>query len=77
MKANPEKCHLVMNVNTSVTIIKGEHTISNSYFEKQLGVKIDSPLNSTTEGTCYGYNYIIYVHFKKKVTSKCFFKNSI
>ena len=47
MKANPEKCHLLMNVNTSVTIIIGEHTISNSYFEKQLGVKIDSPLNST------------------------------
>ena len=44
MKANPEKCHLSMNVNRPATIKIGEHTISNSYCEKLLGVKIDSQL---------------------------------
>ena len=31
MKANPEKCHLLMNVNRPATIKIGEHAISNSY----------------------------------------------
>ena len=31
MKANPEKCHLLMNVNRLATIKIGEHAISNSY----------------------------------------------
>ena len=45
MKANPEKCRLLMNVIRSATIKIGEHTISNSYCEKLLGVKIDSRFN--------------------------------
>ena len=44
MKANHEKCHLLMNVNRPATIKIGEQTISNSYCEKLLGVKIDSQL---------------------------------
>ena len=31
MKENPEKCHLLMNVNRPATIKIGEHAISNSY----------------------------------------------
>ena len=42
IKAKPEKSHLLMTVNSPATIKIGEHTISNSYFEKLLGVKIDS-----------------------------------
>ena len=42
MKANPEKCHLLMNVNRPATIDIGEHTISNSYCQKLLGIQIDS-----------------------------------
>ena len=42
MKANPEKCHILMNVNGPATIKIGEHTILNSYCDKLLGVKIDS-----------------------------------
>ena len=45
MKANPEKCHLLMNVNRPATIKIGKYTISNGYCEKLLGVKIDSQLN--------------------------------
>ena len=45
MKANPEKCHLLMNVNRPATITTGEHAISNSYCKKLFGVKIDSQLN--------------------------------
>ena len=45
MKASPEKCHLLLEVNRLATIKIGEHTISNSYCEKLLGVKIDSQLN--------------------------------
>ena len=44
MKANPEKCDLLMNVNRSTIIKIGEHTVSNSYPEKLLGVKINSQL---------------------------------
>ena len=33
-----------MNANRPATIKIGEHTISNSYYEKLLGVKIDSQL---------------------------------
>ena len=44
MKANPEKCHLLMNVNKPDTIKIGQHTISNSYCEKRLGIKIDNRL---------------------------------
>ena len=45
MKANPEKCHIIMNVNRPHTIKISGHTISNSYCEKLLGVKIDSQVN--------------------------------
>ena len=37
--------HLLMNVNRPATIKIGEHTISNSYCEKVLGLKIDSQLS--------------------------------
>ena len=42
MKANPEKCHILANVNRPITIKIGEHTISNSYCEKLPGIKINS-----------------------------------
>ena len=42
MKANSEKCHILMNVNGPGTIKRSEHTISNSYCDKLFGVKIDS-----------------------------------
>ena len=45
MKAIPEKCHLLMNVNRPATIKIVEHIISNSYCKKLLGVEIDSQLN--------------------------------
>ena len=45
MKANPEKCHLLMNVNRPVTIKIGERTILISYCEKLFGVKIESQLH--------------------------------
>ena len=38
MKENPEKCHLLMNANRPATIKIGEHTVSNSYCKKLLGV---------------------------------------
>ena len=44
MKANPEKCHILMNVNRPAAIKIGEHTTSNSYCEKLPGVKINSQL---------------------------------
>ena len=43
MKANPEKFHLLMNVNRPATIKIGEQAISNSYCEK-LFIDIDSQL---------------------------------
>ena len=45
MKTNPEKCHLLMNVNTPATIKVGEHSVTNSYCEKSHGGKTDSQLN--------------------------------
>ena len=45
MKTNPEKCHLLMNVNRPATIKIGEQTISNSYCEKLfIDIDIDSQL---------------------------------
>ena len=43
--ANPDICHLLMNLNRSTTIKIGEHTISNSHCEKLVGVKIVSQLS--------------------------------
>ena len=45
IKANLEKCHLLMNINRPAIIKISEHTISNSYCGKLLGVKIDSQLS--------------------------------
>ena len=45
MIANPGKCRLLMYVSWSATIKKGEHTVSNSYYEKFLGANIDSQLD--------------------------------
>ena len=39
MKANPEKCHLLMNANRPATIKVGEHTLSNSHCENCLVFK--------------------------------------
>ena len=44
MKANPEKCRLLINIKRPATIKIGEHTTSNSYCKKLIGVKIDSQL---------------------------------
>ena len=44
IKANPEKYHLLINVNGPATIKIREHTISNSYCQKLLDAKIDSQL---------------------------------
>ena len=45
MKTNPEKCHLLMNVNRPATIKIGEQAISNSYCEKLfIDIDIDSQL---------------------------------
>ena len=45
IQVNPEKCHLLVNANRLATIKIGEHTISNSYFEKLSSVNIDSQFN--------------------------------
>ena len=45
MKTSPKKCHLLINVNRPANIKTGEHTKSNSYRRKVLGLKIDSQLN--------------------------------
>ena len=43
--ANPEKCHILMNVNSLATIEIGEYTLSNSYCKKLFGAKIAGQLN--------------------------------
>ena len=63
MKENPEKYHLLMNVNTPATIKIGEHAITNSYCEKLLGVKADSQLNFS----------IIFKRFLKKLVKRYMF----
>ena len=46
MKANPDKYHLLINNNTKSFQIKiGNETVSNSKYEKLLGVKVDHQLN--------------------------------
>ena len=45
MKANPDKCHLLLSKNEKLGININENSISNSRFEKLLGVTIDSQLN--------------------------------
>ena len=46
MKANPGKCHLfINNTKESFQIKIGNETVSNSKYEKLLGVKVDHELN--------------------------------
>ena len=44
MKANPEKCNLLINVNRPATTEIGAHTLLNNYWKKLFGVQIDSQL---------------------------------
>ena len=45
MKANADKCHLLVTTDTNVTAKIGEFDVKNSREEKLLGVKIDSQLS--------------------------------
>ena len=45
MKANTDKCHLLVTRNTDVTAKVGEFDVKNSREEKLLGVKIDTKLS--------------------------------
>ena len=45
MKANAEKCHLIMSTNESVDFQLGGSLIERSDCDKILGVKIDYKLN--------------------------------
>ena len=45
MKANLNKCHLVVNKKYEVVINLGETEIKNSEYEKLLGMKVDIKLN--------------------------------
>ena len=45
MKANPDKCHLLLNNNSQHQIVIGDVTIKSSDYERLLGIKIDNKLN--------------------------------
>ena len=45
MKANLSKCHLLVNKNDEVTIRIGDTEITNSEYEKLLGIKVDTKQN--------------------------------
>ena len=45
MKANADKCHLLVTRGTDVTAKLGEFDVKNSREEKLLGVKIDNQLS--------------------------------
>ena len=45
MKANPDKCHLLLSKNENFDANVNENRIYNSKFEKLLGVTFDSQLN--------------------------------
>ena len=45
MKANEDKCHLIVSTNELTEMQIGDFTIKNSASEKSLGVNIDSKLN--------------------------------
>ena len=45
MKANPDKCHLLLNRDCKQELIIGDISIENSKYEKLLGIEIDSKLN--------------------------------
>ena len=45
MKANPDKCHLFLSKNENFEANTNENRISNTRFEKLLGVTFDNQLN--------------------------------
>ena len=45
MKANPDKCHLLLSKNENFEPKFNENRISNTRFEKLLGVTFDNQLN--------------------------------
>ena len=45
MKANPDKCHLLLSKNENFEANISENRISNTRFEKLLGVTFDNQLN--------------------------------
>ena len=45
MKANPDKCHLLLSKNENFEANINENRISNTKFEKRLGVTFDNQLN--------------------------------
>ena len=45
MKANQDKCHLIVSKNENVSIYIGPFEIKNTNCEKLLGIKVDSILN--------------------------------
>ena len=45
MKANPDKCHLLLSKNENFEANINENRISNTRFEKLLGVTFDNQLN--------------------------------
>ena len=45
MKANQDKCHLIINKNENVSMYIGPFEIKNTNYEKLLGIKVDSRLN--------------------------------
>ena len=46
MKANISKCHLLVNKKDDATVRIGDTEIKNSEYEKLLGIKVDTKLNS-------------------------------
>ena len=53
MNANPDKYHfLINNTKESFQIKIGNETVSNSKYEKLLGVKVDHELNSMNMSDC-------------------------
>ena len=81
MKTNPEKYYLLMNFNRPATMKTGEQTISNSYCEKLFGIKSQLNLTSILKGLLKKpvkrYNYALYVYFKTKVVTECFFQGPV
>ena len=45
MKANQEKCHLIVSKNENISMHIGPFEIINTNYEKLLGIKVDSRLN--------------------------------
>ena len=45
MKANPDKCHLLLNSVCKLNIKVGNMSIENSKYQKLLGIEIDNKLN--------------------------------